>query len=130
LIVLKRVSWGLIALSVLVGSEAAASNYAEAVGTVTIDKTCGKTAITDLKVLVLEETPMGYSRARRVPMDEKGMFSVLVSKSYKYTFQVKLIDEVFVRLEGKASFDPTYSENKPTIVATCSQVEQKEKGKA
>lgn len=122
---LKRVSWGLIVLSILIGSEAAASNYVEAVGTVTIDKTCGKTAIGELKVLVTEETPMGYSRPRWVPMDEKGTFSVLVSKSYKYTFQVKLIAELYLHLDGKASFDPSYAENKPTLVAACWQEEVK-----
>lgn len=122
---LKRVSLGVIALWVMIGSEAAASNYAEAVGSVTIDKTCGKTAITDLKVLVWEDTPMGYSRPRSVPLDEKGVFAMLVSKSYKYTFQVKLKDELFLHLDGKGTFDPNYAENRPDLVATCWREEPK-----
>ncbi len=122
---LKSISWGVLALWVLISSEAAASNYVEAVGSVTIDKTCGKTAIGDLKILVSEETPMGYSRPRTVPMDEKGVFSMLVSKSYKYTFQVKLKEELYLHLEGRASFDPNYAENQPSLVATCSKSEPK-----
>ncbi len=122
---IKGISWGLLALAILISSEAAASSYVEATGTVSIDKTCGKTAIADMKVLVVEETPIGYSRPRWVPMDEKGVFSVLLSKSYKYQFYVKLKAEGFLHLDGKARFDPTYPENSPALIATCWQEAEK-----
>ncbi len=125
LVGLKGISWGVLALVLLVSSEAAASNYVEAVGSVSIDKTCRKTTISDLKVLVTEETPMGYGRPRWVQMDEKGLFTLLVSKSYKYSFQVKLKAEGYFHLDGNAVFDPTYAENRPALVAKCWEEEVK-----
>jgi len=119
LVGLKGILWWFFGLVMLAGSEAAASSYMEASGSVSIDKSCGKMTLDDIKVLVRDETPLGNGRPQRVPLDAKGSFSVLLSKSYKYTFQVRLKAEGYLNLDGAAMFDPTYPEIKPTLVARC-----------
>jgi len=118
-VVFKVFAWGLLAVFMIGSSDAAAVSHVEANGTVSIDKSCRKTDLKDLKVIVLDESPLGSSRPLWVPIGEGGDFSVFLSKSYQYNFQVLRKGKGTAKLNGSARFDPAYPEKRPHLVATC-----------
>lgn len=86
-------------------------------GQVEIGKNCGKTAFSDLKLLVSAERAIDYRRPQVVPLGPDGRFAVSLHHSYNYRF-VLMSGSAQV---GSGRYEARYPEKPPRITAHCKE---------
>ena len=100
--------------------QAQAAGYSEVTGMLQIDeKSCPSVTLSQLKVVATQESVLGYLQAQATLMDNDGRFSVVLSRSYDYIFQVVANGYQTFEVSGETRYDPRYPDKQPVLTASC-----------
>lgn len=116
---MKLINWFFGLMVLTVAGVSIASTHRSVSGEVVLSKSCGKTAISEFRLLIQQETAVNYGRYQVVPLEENGRYTVLLHESYHYNFRVIAAGDYKQESLGGVRFDYQQVGKVPVITAIC-----------